>query len=85
MKRVGPPLHAHSAAWTAAKWMEERYGSPRIANQFATGAAIHFGEQALFVPGKDPLILAQLIEKRTEELACAYMAYMKALQERNTP
>lgn len=59
----------------AAAHMEQEYGKPRVTRQLASGVAVHFGEQAMFIPGRDPERLKANVHQKIQELACAYVAW----------
>lgn len=63
----------------ASRFMEATHGEIQIKRQLASGAAVHFGDQAMFIPGHDPEALLALVHQRTEELACAYRALEHAV------
>ena len=63
------------AARNAKARMESIGGTAKIVNTSASGTAVHFGDQALFVPGKDPQKLQKIVEIKILELACAYAAW----------
>lgn len=60
--------------------MEASYGSVEVRKQFASGVAVHFGEQAMFIPGTDPDKLHDLVLQKIEELACTYTAWKYATE-----
>lgn len=62
----------------AAQFMTDAYGQPRVSPQLASGVAVYFGREALFVPGEDADKLLLQVGRRIEELACAYLAYRHA-------
>ena len=63
----------------AAAYMEQEYGGRKIVPQFAEGVAVHFGDKALYVPGRGAEKLSQEVKKKIQELACAYAAWEYAV------
>lgn len=63
----------------AAAHMEQEYGKRKIVPQLSEGVAVHFGDQALYVPGRGAKRLRQEVEKKIQELACAYAAWEYAV------
>lgn len=69
-----------NAAMQAYLYLFQEKGPPRIAKTSAIGAAVHFGEFGMFIPGESSERIMQLIQQRTDELACAFVAYQEALR-----
>lgn len=77
---VPPPATLLDAARMAAHVMSETEGAPRVVPQLASGSAVHFGDVALFIPGTDPTRLLTNVHQKIKELACAYTAWVYAVE-----
>ena len=65
----------------AADYMTYLNAPPVVHKQLASGVAVHFGSESLFIPSNDPRLLSDRLHRKITELACTYVAWRHAIEQ----
>lgn len=76
-----PDLSFIDVGELAVEYMSELNDPPRVVKQLASGVAVHFGSESLFVPGNDYRALNDVLHRKITELACTYIAWNHAVEQ----
>lgn len=74
-------LRAEDVGKVAEDFLAHLNDPPVVHKQLASGVAVHFGSEALFIPGNDYRLLNDRLHRKITELACTYVAWRHAIEQ----